>query len=570
MKNTSHKHLVDIAERFAALNIKNVIISPGSRCAPLIFAFNRNKKFKCYTIVDERSAAFYAIGMAQQSEMPTVLICTSGTALLNYAPAVAEAFYQKVPLIILSADRPSRLINVNAGQTLNQKNVFQNYCICSYHLTGQFDNEAERKNEIEKVIEVAKQSFTVSTGPIHINVELDEPLYDFQDYAHTNYEPLSIKQEKDKYGSNTKSENSKVEKLKFFHQSWEKAQKILIVVGQFNHPSQMLINWIEQLCHREDVVVFSETTSNLVHKNIFKQYDRIAFSIHSNQEHLLHADMILTLGEAIVSKKIKQLLSKVKATKIHIGRSNQTPKPFGKETVFINCPIEETLNELQLKVQLNSSFKKEIAQLNEKLNTKHKRFLNEIKWSDLQIMQFIYSNLPRNCVLQLGNSTPVRYSNLFEIDHDKNIQVFSNRGVSGIDGQTSTAAGAALETDRLTICLTGDLAFFYDSNAFWNAHVPNNFKVVMINNQGGGIFRFVKGPSETEELENFFEARHSTSAKYIAKCFKLNYFTAENLNDLKNHWASFLADKSCAIFELNTDGVYSGKVLNEYFKRLKS
>jgi len=568
LKTTAYKYIADIANIFAKLKIKNVIISPGSRCAPLIIAFNRHPYFNCFSIVDERSAAFYALGMSQQNNLPTVLICTSGTALLNYSPAIAEAYYQKIPLIVLSADRPTHRINKNAGQTLNQQNVFQNFAKQSTLLLCDPHSKKDIEYNIHACVNLAIASMSKPFGPVHINIPFNEPLYNLKEFVlDDDYIPKEEMERKFEFANPNIDCSIEIEDLK---NAWNNAKKKLIVVGQINHPKKELIDVLELLNKKIDVIIFAETTSNLPNKKYYNQYDRFAFCLKDEDLKLIQAEIIITIGEAIVSKRIKQILLDVKdENKYHIGFSNQKPSPFANETTQILQEDFEILQQLNLDYEEKINLKSALNLKRKQFNINQLNYISDIKFCDFKVLDFIFNNLPKNTDLQLGNSTPVRYSNLFTINKNDNIKVFSNRGVSGIDGQISTAAGAAIISKKQTICITGDLSFFYDSNAFWNKHLPKNLKVVLINNEGGGIFRFINGPSEIEELEEFFEAKHKTNAKKLVENFGVDYFESSTLLDLKNNWEKFLNYENCAVFEIFTDGKYSAEVLKNYFKQLQ-
>ncbi len=557
MKTTNKRHIADLAEILYQKDVKNIVFSPGSRCAPLVIALNRREGLNCISIVDERVAAFYALGMAQCLNKPVALVCTSGTALLNYGPALAEAYYQKIPLIVLSGDRPPERIDQNDGQTMRQKNVFHNYVKSSFELPCEPSDSAELIRCHEIIDNAINTSMELPSGPVHINCPFEEPLYNETEYKAEEI-PLT-----DLNAYNSVSASVKAE----VYLAWKMSKRKVICVGQMT-PENELKQILNRIAQREDTIVLTETTSNLDDASFYRQYDRMAFSIDNE----LNADLIITIGGAIVSKKIKQIFkSNPPEYHFHIGYSPQYHDTFNALTRKIECAPEFILDDIhELPEPDNLKFRTIINDLDVQFEKWQMDYISNLPWCDFKLMNFIYHNLPEGFVLQLSNSTPVRYSNLWKIDHERTPYVFSNRGVSGIDGQISTAAGYALASDTPTLLITGDLGFFYDSNAFWTKHLSSKLKIVLVNNGGGGIFRFVKGPDQTPEFDEFFETEHDTKAENICKTFNLSYFYADSLETLESKWLSFLNEDNTTVFEIKTDAKTSGDALKNYFKFLRS
>jgi len=302
-----------------AQHIKHIIISPGSRSAPLTIGFTNDDFFKCYSIVDERCAAFFAMGIAQQLKAPTALVCTSGSALLNYYPAIAEAFYSDIPLVVLSADRPKHLIGIGDGQTINQKNVYENHILYATNLKldikdekhipsdnelpilKNLENKLERFLGLQKDIQeyneqeinMALNVAALKQGPVHINIPFDEPLYETVDAL-----SVTPKHSEIKYHKNT----IEAHELKACVDEWSAASKKLILVG-VNHPNEIDAKWFEELAHDDSVIVFTETTSNLHHKSFFPSIDQIIAPLTEEELKGLQPDILLTFGGLVVSKK---------------------------------------------------------------------------------------------------------------------------------------------------------------------------------------------------------------------------------------------------------------------------
>ena len=267
-----------------AKGIVHIVISPGSRNAPLTIGFTMDSFFKCYSVVDERCAAFFGLGIAQQTEHPVALVCTSGSALLNYYPAVAEAFYSEIPLVVLSADRPENLINIGDGQTINQKEVFANHSLYSANLC---ENDLET-NDLE--INKALNNAIISKGPVHVNVPFKEPLYETTNDLLVN--PI-VK---------TTVFNKKVvdyNLLKDIVSRWSSSKKKMVLVG-VHAPNRISQKWLNSLANDDSILVFTETTSNLNHPNFFPSIDKIISPLTSEEMEMLRPDILLTFGGLIV------------------------------------------------------------------------------------------------------------------------------------------------------------------------------------------------------------------------------------------------------------------------------
>ena len=273
--------------------IDKVVISPGSRNAPLTIGFTNLSDIESFSIVDERCAAFFAIGMAQQTQKPVALVCTSGSALLNYYPAIAEAFYSKIPLVVISADRPKHLIDIGDGQTIRQENVFENHILFSANLIeGGFGVNQQK-------ISQALQTSIVKKGPVHINVPFDEPLYETVE----EIKPFNWS------GINEKFQNT-IDYSKY-QSIWNSSKKKLILVG-VNFPSEELQAVLQNIANSDSVLVMTETTSNLNGENYINGIDKLITKLTGKELEKLQPEVLVTFGGMVVSKRIKQFLRKYK------------------------------------------------------------------------------------------------------------------------------------------------------------------------------------------------------------------------------------------------------------------
>ncbi|WP_306350917.1 2-succinyl-5-enolpyruvyl-6-hydroxy-3-cyclohexene-1-carboxylic-acid synthase [Flavobacterium sp. '19STA2R22 D10 B1'] len=543
-----------IIEICKAKGITDIVISPGSRNAPLTIGFVNNPFFKCYSIVDERCAAFFAMGIAQQIKKPVAVVCTSGSALLNYYPAVAEAFYSQIPVVVISADRPTEKIDIGDGQTIRQQNVFQNHSLYNANLKDGLVDEAENEQLINEAINTAIEK----KGPVHINAPFEEPLYDTIPQLTVSPEILASK--------TNEATISSVE-LESYATQWNAASKKLILIGT-NEPNTIDSKIIEYWAQDPSVIVMTETTSNVHHATFLDHIDTIITPFTKEDFLAFQPDILITFGGMVVSKRIKAFLRGYQPKEhwhIDVLRAYNT---YGCLTKHFEVSVNTFWNALIPLVQNNPSDYKEHAHAIQLLRAqKHTEYLKSIPFSDFKVFEKVIPALPDNSMLHLSNSSAIRYAQLVPID--PSIEVFCNRGTSGIDGSTSTAVGAAVASSKMTILLTGDIGFFYDSNAIWNNYTPSNFKIILINNGGGGIFRILPGHQESEVFNTFFETSHQLSAEQLAKMYDYHYSNVSTEADLVATLPNFFNsnDKPC-LLEIHTPEKLNNDILLQYFKNL--
>jgi 2-succinyl-5-enolpyruvyl-6-hydroxy-3-cyclohexene-1-carboxylate synthase len=575
-----------IIQLFKIKKIEHIVISPGSRNAPLTIGFTNDSSFNCYSIVDERCAAFFALGMSQQLGKPVAIVCTSGSALLNYYPAIAEAFYSDIPLVILSADRPEHLINVGDGQTINQQNVFQNHILFSANLRQDIreingfskyvepaifksiesklerllglQQSIQKQNEAE--INEALNSAIYKMGPVHINVPLDEPLYEVVDILSVNpkVDDIVLKPKRIDDGL-----------LNDLVDQWYNAKRKMVVVG-VNTPDSVEQKWLDELANDESVIVFTETTSNLHHSEFFPSIDKLIAPLSEREFKNLQPDILVTFGGLIVSKKIKAFLRQYKPkSHWHIDERKANDTFFSLEHHIKTTPNQFFAEFFERVTHVTKSDYQEFwKSIKQHRRNQHKAYLENIPFSDFKVFSNVLKAIPKDTVLQLANSATVRYAQLFKIN--KTIDVFCNRGTSGIDGSTSTAIGCAVISRKQTTFITGDLSFFYDSNALWNNYIPTNFRIIVINNGGGGIFRILPGHKNTPNFDTFFETKHNLTAEQLCKMHGFEYVTASSLDSLTEEMARFyINSESPKLLEIFTPSAVNDEVLLNYFKFIK-
>lgn len=580
MKHTNIPSAQTVIAYCKAAGIKDIVISPGSRNAPLTLGFTEDSFFNCYSIVDERSAAFFALGLAQQSGIPAALVCTSGSAVLNYYPAVAEAYYSDIPLLVLTADRPPYKIDIGDGQTIRQDQVLHRHSRYSAtllqdasHATetfrdldpARFEKEpvetlqkrVQAFNELE--LQLAIRTAFEQSGPVHLNIPFEEPLYGLVDKPVVEVNPSSFK------GSSSGLPSD----FEALLHAWEGAERILIIAGVLPPGSipQDLLNWLGD---HPRVLVMTETTSNLHHPSFISSIDSLMAPLELNDAKKelykeLQPDLLITLGGMIVSKKVKAFLRTYKpAQHWHLGEVRAYDTFFALSR-HVRVKPESFLGKISERSEVKpGSYQARWLPWKKKYQEGRGNYLREIGFSDFSAFASIFDKLPGPLQLQLANSSTIRYSQLFPMRED--VTVFCNRGTSGIEGSTSTAVGAALHSDRPTLLLSGDLSFLYDTNGLWNQYLRPDFRIIVMNNQGGGIFRILPGVDSTPHFGRYFETVHQTPLEPICSTYGISYCSAENENELERQLETFFErSENPRLLEVKTPRLENNKILLRYF-----
>ena len=535
--------------------IDHIVISPGSRNAALTIGFTGNESFTNFSIVDERCAAFFALGLAQQLQRPVALVCTSGSALLNYYPAIAEAYYSDVPLVILSADRPAHLLEIGDGQTIKQENVFANHILFNGACKEGDTHQSYNENQIHTALSIAISQ----RGPVHINLPFSEPLYDTVKTPSVFPECQTIVEIQDTASPALISEIAN---------HWNASSKKMILTGVLA-PNSLEVEVISQLAENSSVVVLTETTSNVHHPNFFPAIDQLIAPLDDSDFKALQPEVLITFGGMVVSKKIKKFLRDY-PPKVHYHIDSK--KAFDTYlclTKHVPCSPNHFFKEfLSLTHKTISTFQQDWLRVKNQRLQKHDLYLKEIPFSDFLVFSQLFKTLPNNIQLQLSNSSTIRYGQLFEMNPSHS--VFCNRGTSGIDGSTSTAIGAAHVCKTPTVFITGDLSFFYDSNALWNQYIASDFKIIIINNSGGGIFRILPDAKEVPSFSTFFETKHQLTAKQLSEMHGFGYQSANDMPSLMAQLKTFFQNANTPqILEIFTPSDINDTVLLSYFDYIK-
>lgn len=550
-----------------AHGIRHAVVCPGSRNAPIVHNLNECPNITCHPVTDERSAGFYALGMAQILRHPVAVCVTSGTALLNLLPAAAEAYYQHVPLVVISADRPAMWIDQQDGQTLPQLNALGRFVSKAVSLPEpSTDDERWYCNRLVNEALLCCQRHGGS--PVHLNVPISEPLFTF------NVPALPTERVIRQVAATTD-----VVHCQPLLADVQSAKRPMIVVGQLSNKEARRMAL--QLCELSaDVVVVYECLGMACHEDAHRYPD-------SQTERLfpLHIDKVLTrmqrveqyqpdvvvyLGGTLVSKRLKAFLRQSPAAKTWIVNErgaiydtfqNLTGVIEGAPNDVLEVILRYVRREREKQRQpFESVFRSRWATLIQQVQAKNERF--HPPYSSLQAVKLLFetaSNKDRY-ILHAANSMSVRLVNLFASDY-----VFCNRGVNGIDGSLSTAAGCSLVTTQNVYCVIGDLSFFYDQNALWHS-LGGNFRVLLLNNGGGVIFQSLPGLKDSTAHQTLISAQHHTSACGICQQNNVAYLSAHDEEELENNMNHFVNDNfdRPVVFEVFTSQEQDEQAMNEY------
>jgi 2-succinyl-5-enolpyruvyl-6-hydroxy-3-cyclohexene-1-carboxylate synthase len=616
----------NIAEICAQHGITDVVLSPGSRSAPLTLAFARHPAYRgrLRVVPDERAAAFIGLGIAQATRRTVVLVCTSGTAGLNYAPAVAEAFFQQIPLLVLTADRPPEWIDQLDGQTIRQRNLY------GAHAKGTFDfpadtSHADAKWHGERLInEAINLTQTGPAGPVHVNIPLREPFYP-KAGEEMAYEQ-NVKIIRDDH-SNTILPPAEILDLR---RQLREAGRVLVVAGQ-QPENPTLTAALYEFAEARQVPVVADSIANVGDVPAVRRQDIFLAGLSKEAKEALKPDLLITFGQSLISKALKLFLrDAAPAQHWHLQPSGEVADTFRRLTRIVR--VQPAVFFQQLAVFDTKDYNRDVAptvlktddhnrsegsnpsfsenvRMGQKLiegsnpilstradqgsnpigaitsaftwqqaDAAAARFLDGFfatkgqPFNEFAAMRHALAALPDGTALHLANSMAVRYANILGLPRGPQIEVFANRGTSGIDGCNSTAVGAALaQPQRPVALLTGDVAFFYDRNAFWHNYPTPNLRVVLFNNHGGGIFRLIDGPRQQPELDEFFETRQALTAENLCRDFELRYLPVASLEELAAALPVFFAAESgAAVLEIFTDSKTNAAFFEEYRTAVKA
>jgi 2-succinyl-5-enolpyruvyl-6-hydroxy-3-cyclohexene-1-carboxylate synthase len=547
--------------------INDVVISPGSRNAPLIVALHGAEKIHKHIVVDERAAAFMALGLASSLRRPVALVCTSGTALLNYAPAVAEAYYRGVGLIILSADRAMQWIDQDDSQTIRQYEALDHFTKGSFDIPDISADDKEMlwyaNRTVNQAILIAKDS---KPGPVHINLQFNAPLTRQGTLPEMKQRCVSL------VSGNRILDHEQIAQL-----ATEFVDAKVVICAGYMPPSTELSEAIERLISLPNVYLLAEKLANIHIEGHSGGIDRVVPFISADDAVALKPDIVVTLGGALVSRKVKEWLRSFKDLRHwSIDNSDLMTDCFCHLSVKIKAnPIDffAQLYDAVKDYQITSDYARQWQRSEAAAELLHQEYFRQIEQgeccSDLAAFKRMMELLPEDCNLHLSNGTSVRYSELTAPDNLYSISC--NRGTSGIEGSTATAVGSALGYDGTTLLITGDMSFRHDLGGLSLTQIPSRFKIVVMNNQGGDIFRFIATTSALEEREEYFACTDimTPEIKRLAQAFDFNYYYIESIKELEKQFATFLNDPCKAVMEINTSKAANADILRGYFNHRK-
>lgn len=547
------KNIQQLAALLKAHHVKKIVLCPGSRNAAIVHTLANMEDFTCYSVTDERSAGFFAIGLSLQGGGPAAICCTSGSALLNLHPAVAEAYYQQVPLIVISADRPAAWIGQMDGQTLPQSNVFGSLVKMSVNLPEVHTDEDEwfcNRLINEAILETTHHG----KGPVHINVPISEPIYRFTAKSLPEVRVITRYQGLNVYDRDYKELIDRLNKY----------NKRMIVVGQMN-----LIYLFEKKYVKPLYKHFAWLTEHLSNQTIpglpIKNFDAAVYAMPEETQEKMVPELLITYGGHVVSKQLKKYLRNHPPREHwHITADGKIADLYGCLTTVIEMDPFEFLEKIAFLLDnkptqyplLWENFCKEIP-------------APELPYSEMSVIGDLIKTLPEPCALHLANSSTVRYAQLFPVSPQ--VEICCNRGVNGIEGSLSTAIGYAAASDKLNFIVIGDLSFFYDMNALWGQNFRANLRILLLNNEGGEIFHTLPGMDKESRSRRFVTAEHQTTAKGWAEERGFLYIKVTNAEEAATAMKLFTAQEAQQpiLLEAFTDKEEDTRLLREYYRGLK-
>lgn len=567
MRDTANANCRELLDVLVAQGVKTLVASPGSRNAPLLIGASAREELQTRIINDERAAGFIALGIGLATQKPVALCCTSGTALYNYAPAIAEAYYQKIPLIVISADRPSQWIDQDDSQTIRQfealsKIVKQSYDIpAEIGMTTPCTNRVystEREWYVNRIANDAVLTALQPTpGPVHINIQFSEPLNETVEYRASRPRTISV----------WKNNNGlPIEKLKEIG-LYLSNKKVMVVAG-YMLPDNKLNRALTKFGESENVTILAETLSNLHIGEDAHMIDSLMVNMAEDEKNRYRPDVVITIGGALVSRMVKEFLR---------GSSNTEHWTLGDTPLSVDC-LQRLTTHIEISPALffngvanitkylvrkgltvKSGYKSQWEELRRKVNHQLKDLAAQLPWSEYKAFDMLFRKIPRNVNLFLSNGTCVRYGQLLikRLPHC----CFSCRGVSGIDGTNATAAGVASSYDGPILLVTGDMSFSYYPEVLNPKNCSGDLRIAVINNNGGGIFRFIRTTKELEQREEYFCSDPQLPLEGIAKAYKRPYMKADDEISMEKA-IDFINSTPNAIIEIVSDPEISARILD--------
>lgn len=554
MQTTTHEAVTHLIDVMVAKGVGHAVVSPGSRNAPLLIALAADNRIEKHVILDERSAAYVAVGIAQQSEAPVALVCTSGTALLNYAPAVAEAYYQQLPLIVISADRPTQWIDQNDSQTIRQHGALHAVVKRSFDVQSRF-NDATAKWSINRTLnDAVNEALTGRKSPVHINMHFSEPLYETTATTREATRIIDVVTGEKRLG---KDQLTAVVK-KISHTA-----KVMIFAAM-SRPNGRLDKALTKLSQLENIVVATETIANVSCNDAIGNVYRPLSMAKANGWEEYEPDLLIWFGGAPIMREMKMLMRQSKAEQWRVGDDDCIIDTMQNATMHFAMSPAEFFSQVAEAMThgTKSEYKAKWLALKSCADKKFAQLINVAPWSDFKALSVVMANVPQKYNLQLSNGTSIRYAQFLPTAVARQD---CNRGTSGIDGSTSTALGASMVSENSTLLITGDMSFSYDLAGLASQYNSEKFKIIVLANGGGEIFRMISGPQSVgkEPFEQYFETKTEVPVERYALAFGYQYFEARNEADLQTTLQQFFATNQPAILAVYAPNEVSAQVYKE-------
>ncbi len=579
--NRNYIWCTTFVQELASLGVKYACISPGSRNTALTIAFSENKAIKSYVIIDERSSGFFALGLAKASQSPVAVVSTSGTAVAEFYPAIIEAYYHHVPLIVCTADRPPELLNCGANQTINQGNIFRNHIRWYFNL-GLPELSVKRLLNLKTIAARAYfESIVNSRGPVHLNFPFRKPFEpnDFTDEIQEDLIKTKISSVKltTTTSENIKSTYSKKDYNELY-KLLKKTKKGLIIAG----PDYIDADFAEScslLAAKLKYPVLADGISHLRFGRHSKRNILVNFEGFLRSDSFLNKwepELILQFGKTPTSKGFELFFENTNSVKYLVNEfadwydpSNKAEAVIGLKPSVYCKQIIDLLGKDKFE-RIENDWLDFYLKLEEISLANRKKIIDKADFPfEGRIIGEITSLLPDNSMLMISNSMPVRDTDYFAVKLNKNICIYNNRGASGIDGITSTALGIQAHSQKPTVLITGDLAFYYDLNGLLTSlkyKIP--LVVILINNNGGGIFQMLPISSYESVFNDYFITPHNLNFSSIVKAYGGSLTNITGWNHLEAEFRTALKQKKLTVLHIRTDSKQSADLRRKYWAKI--
>lgn len=561
-------------DQLVECGVQYVCVSPGSRSTPLTYSISQNQKLKSFVIIDERNSGFFALGIAKKTKSPVLIVTTSGTATAELYPAIIEAYQNRVPLIIATADRPAYLRNSGSNQTINQDNLYKNH-IRFFYDAGLPNLKVDALKSFKKNILAAHRICSIDNiGPIHFNLPFEKPL-EPNSFDTTIDESIIKNALPDSFSKSDRKNIFSTKNLEKLNQLLKKNCCGVITVGPGNF-SESFVTKLERFSAKFALPIFADASSGLAFKpnritNLITNFEAIIRS--EKTQGLFSPKVNIHFGRTATSNKLEEFLSKTNCKKFIVNRfgdmfdsSKKSIIVKQEEEAFLDRYIDSNF-EFRDKALKSLNNLKQIDNEVEKI--KASSLISLEKFNEPAILLKIIEAIPPNSNLMIGNSIPIRDLDFFASSVSKNINVYQNRGASGIDGVTSTALGICSQSKNPTYLVIGDLSYYYDINSLL---IAKQFKIpliiILINNNGGSIFRFLPISDYKNVFEKYFLTPTHLSFKKITEAFDIDYKELKNYKDILNHLKVSSVRKTAVVYEIKTNSEYSLNLRKKYWKKV--